>query len=311
MSNLEKLILLNITIHIIYLIDHIMHALSDYETRADSGTTYTELSRVYPSWSTDLHSKGHLLGLEELNTIFTKGLMLWYIKYHCSKFGIYNDKCEYPPSIDSFYEFKMGMSLLRHFDQDFYASISPYLEKISHAGSWQEIVVNMRNPISFKTFFATYAESDLITKRITEISSVFKTKYGIGSIYNIFSDSDPIIPKLGIIFQRWKIVLEKMTYEKIGTYATLYSIDKLLDILQKIIFHRIQHLVTTFVDAIKLDNMAYMVENYEMDLSSISDPIYSLIINAANDPCCFLFQKQIDLSLIDYNIIDKIATTYG
>jgi hypothetical protein len=57
--------------------------------------------------------------------------------------------------------------------------------------------------------------------------------------------------------------------------------------------------------------MAYMAENYEMDLSSISDPIYSLIIKSVDDPDCFLFQKQIDLSLIDYNIIDKIATIYG
>lgn len=294
-----------------YLIDHIMYPLSDYEVKADSGTTYTELYRVYPGWSTDLHSKGHLLGLEELNTIFKKGLMLWYIKYHCAKFGIYNDKCEYPTNIESFYEFKMGMSLLRHFDQDFYATISKYLENVSHARSWQDVVVNMRDPISFKTFFATYAESDLITKRITEISSVFKTKYGIDSIYNIFSDSDPIIPNLGIIFQRWKIILERMTFEKIGTNLTLYSIDKLLDILQKIIFHRIRHRVTTFMDAVKLDNMAHMVENCEMDLASISDPIYSLIIKAANDPSCFLFQKQIDLSLIDYNIIEKIVTTYG
>lgn len=285
-----------------------MLPMSDYEIGADGGKTYIELFKSYPSWPTELHSIGHIMEDDKLQHIFSKGIMLWYIKYIFAKYGIPNDTCTYPPTIRSFYDFKMGMKLLYHFDRSFYDGLPADLKMTSNYTSWQVKIKEYKNSqiVSFNDYFKTHEEHIEITKRITEISKIFE-----GNVYNIIirTVDSTILFKLGIVFQRWKIVLEKISG---GASSDItYSIDMFLTQLQQIIYYHLKYMIELFINSIKMQNTALYYEKCHDVPDYYSHPDYSLIITACKDESCFLFEKQTDLDRITYNVIAKIHDLYG
>ena len=63
------------------------------------------------------------------------------------------------------------------------------------------------------------------------------------------------ISNLGLIFQRWKVVLEKMTkyalYHKDDDFnSKIYKVDLLLECLQELIYNRIKQIVSAAEDVV-------------------------------------------------------------
>jgi len=202
--------------------------LSEKEIQAELGYTYHELKKEYPNWAADLHMYGHILNKDQLELIFKKGIMLWYIRYHVN--NIINKN-----------------SILPHND-------------------------------------------------ITQI------------IYDSLEKQNII--KIGIVFQRWKVILEKMMVQLFGKpddyMHNVYSLSKFLDIVQSIIYHHIKHYVNAFNDALAKNNINLFDDILDTPPDFYENELYFNILFCCMNNDSFLNKKYENPELIDFNIMKLI-----
>ena len=130
------------------------------------------------------------------------------------------------------------------------------------------------------------------------------------NIINNGLEKNGIILKIGIVFQRWKIILEKLDSNVIGKdniyMNNMYSISKFLDIIQLLIFHHIKFYIKILNDALTQNN----IDIFDNILDTLPDfyeneLYFKIMIHCISDDS-FLNKKYERPESIDFNIINLI-----
>jgi hypothetical protein len=155
-------------------------------------------------------------------------------------------------------------------------------------------------------WYIKYHINNMITN-----SDILKEIYGnefINIIYNEMEKTNII--RLGIVFQRWKIVLEKMTNNIIGkddTYMkNIYAINILLDHIQTIIYHHIKYLVDGLYISINKNDYKIFEDRINIQPNFYDEEIYLNILIKTLDDNSILNKKHENPELINYNILEYL-----
>ena len=231
-------------------------ALTDDMRGAEFGRTYHELKGIYPNWAQELHDQGHVLDNDKLQTIFNEGLLLWYIKKECAPM---HTTAQININTIKYYDFKGLLVIARKFGIDVPATLVPF----ENFGSFQQYKSSLYMYMGIKLrhgehydymSFASLARTELLddlTQLVTSIQehcTNIMEHFGGDVIRGIqqLVIAHTELPKLGLIFQRFKVVLEKIEKLDVRTeehVANMYKIDKLLELLQELMVSRIRRIV--------------------------------------------------------------------
>lgn len=189
-----------------------MRVLSKYLMEASFGEEYHRLKNRYPTWGRDLHRDGHIMESTKLAEIFHYGLLWWYIH-----------------NIDIFWNAKYLESNIRNI---YTYDIQVCLQNL---GLSTEIVEKIRKERKFKPAesvydcLCQYPEKDALVAYIKSESA--KIKIDPETLFqNLMKESE--LTKLGIFFQRSKIILEKIVPNE-SNVELIYTLDRLnIQVLQ-------------------------------------------------------------------------------
>lgn len=232
-----------------------MPHLTTEEMNADFGMTYSELKNEYPNWSKALHENGNVLETDDLKKIFCRGLLLWYIRYCLKKVGLTAFDNIDNNVYSSYYEIKQLIIFFSEIDKQI---VNQKLLDLTQYKSYQELMLTDKTNLcaSFKKYIIKHNLAKDVDLLILEKKKYDEIYFNITSgikleqfiYYELLTTR---LVKLGIAFQRWKIILEKMCEYKNNeddTYLkNIYLIDKFLEILQEMILHEIK----TYINKIK------------------------------------------------------------
>jgi hypothetical protein len=214
--------------------------LSIYDRMASLGKDYNLLNNIYPSWSFELHEYGDIMEDDKLELIAIYGIIHWYHSAYL-KFDIcynYYDK------------------LLDFINNPKNISYNDYIN-LNNLAKFAKIdlLLNIQNDTKYNEL-SSYYNKELFYKYATlPWSTYLIDKFGINNIniflnklfnyiqnnkewfivsyFDTFLDKCPEIKKLGILFQRNKIILEKKS--KLNDYD-IYKLDAEVEHIQQTIY---------------------------------------------------------------------------
>lgn len=236
--------------------------LSDYNRRASLGNDYNELKIMYPDWSNDLHKYGHYLTNDKLELIATEGIIRWYLK-ESTPFDIdynYFDILyfyENPEKI-SYYDMiaMIKMSKMN--------GIECFMDDLKYNTKYEFMIKNKIDSIYFTRKFGyylcqNYDKQSIITfvKKLYSSIRFRRDYFMMGSFYEYFLYTYPHIKKWGIIFQKYKIILEKIT---ILNHQNIYKTDMFVENIQQYIYTLIIKYIENFMIS---DKSIIILENQE------------------------------------------------
>ena len=241
----------------------------DHTSRwASGGHDYEDLKREIPDWSYQLHTYGHVLDNNTLETIAIEGLVRWYINKNIPFSIDFNPNIIMEnidnPNYLSFYEIKniilIGNYFGIHHDKINYLDITKYNTKymyfIKHVKNKKEhskysvkqFGFYVCNKIGFEDFII-YLKS--IYNEISQKYYFFEN----GSFFNTFLIKYKKIKPWGIIFQKFKVIVEKLIRYK---HKDIYIVDKFVEKSQQYIFT----LVTKYCENFMIcDENEIIIEN--------------------------------------------------
>ncbi len=229
---------------------------------ASLGDDYYILNRDYPNWSNDLHQKGNILDNDILENIAVNGIIHWYHTYHTMIDIDYNYYEKLLVFIYSPYSISFNDNIILN-KLAVFANIEPIIH-INHKTKHYELLT-INDEIFNKYSILPWSDYliDMVGK---EKLSIFLNKLllYIEKNYIWFEDSwlisfikkYPIIKKMGIIFQRFKIVLEKI---KNISHPDIYKLDSFVETIQTLIYS----LCIQYIDNFK--NMNIELINIKLD----------------------------------------------
>lgn len=304
--------------------------ISDKEMEADSGRTYTELFHIMPDWGNRLHRAGNMLAPQELKTIFVQGLLLWYVKYFT---GLPTQLLRFTESriqeivkSPRFFEFKQNCALAMQLGfrvsdrmQGFYI-LDNYQNVLERCGyrylstaeylNGTGLIKEYKDMIRF-----IVKERGALIGNLIEAGNGFELDDSKIDRLEIISpnqmlqkvqDTDPFIVQLGIVFQRWKVVLEKLIRlceivefrkdsrrQEIG--RAIVVVDRILTRIQELIFYDTRKICFTHMQRI-IGYVVYQTDDKKSDMESGNDmmnmgrpeiyqiPVYKMIVTLLQDP---------------------------
>jgi hypothetical protein len=250
---------------------------------ADFGTTYYELAATYPDWAIELHNYGNYLDNEKLEIIATKGIIHWYCKHE-----LYNIDPSYP-YFEKLNKFYLNPEKIEYYDWIKICKISNKFKinrkifpSYSFYNPWKFNFLNECFPanrdyhqlIFGKILLIHYTEKEIsnfilaILRKIKPLEFYFEKL----TIINTFIENNDEIKKLGIIFQRLKVIVEKM--EKLK-HIDLYKFDMVCDEIQTYIYSWVKNYFDGFFN-MKLPNP---IKLRDLQLNSK----YFYFLNKVND----------------------------
>ena len=229
-----------------------MLKLNNYTRSASLGYDYVELYNDYPMWSYDLHECGNTLSNDKLEQIALQGIIKWYIENNCQftiDYNYYEKLLLFNDSIYciTYYDTIQLNKLLTHLKMEPIIELNDCLTKTHF----------LLNNIDKKLIYLYASKQwsdyiiDIIGKlKLTQIIE-YLLKYienniewfGCTSFYDIFLQKYPHIKTIGIIFQKFKIVLEKCVIFK---PKLLYIIDNFVEKTQQILYSYCTYYVERF-----------------------------------------------------------------
>jgi hypothetical protein len=227
---------------------------------ASFGEDYYLLKSRYPTWGTDLHREGHKMTNEKLTEIFHYGLLWWYI-HNCGK--VWNAKfLEMNPLCLSTYDIKCVFKSI--------GSVPKGQHAPETVGSPTDISEKIRKQRQFapgKTVFeclCEYPEKDIVMTYIKTEAS--KIQVDPDTVFKKLM-KEPILTKLGVFFQRSKIILERMKATN-DNVSLIYSLDRLNLAAMEIIYNWV---------ATVCDNREYQLNHKIVDyLDTLCLPVVNL-----------------------------------
>jgi hypothetical protein len=130
----------------------------------------------------------------------------------------------------------------------------------------------------------------------------------INIIYDIIEKKNII--KMGIVFQRWKIILEKIENHILGKndkyMHNMFAISTFLDIIQLIIYHHIKYYIKIFNDALNQNNIDLFDNILNIDLEFYENELYfKILIHCINEDS-FLNKTYERPESIDFNVMELV-----
>ncbi len=283
--------------------------LDDKLTHATFGQEYNELKQIMPDWARILHITGNVLSEDKLELIFTQGLLIWYIKQIVSNYGLSTSTST---SI-SFHDVLASFKLVETIKPDIINEIPKTLTRIANYKSFQDF--NQKNGYKYESFNSYLTQHELLTEterllnihnnivtsKIADIISLRETDIMIqlnqSKQLNIINDYllqtilyTPI-KHMGIVFQRWKIILEKLSKHYTNSQSDkndkiLYHIDDFLQKLQSIIYYHTKYVITCFIKY----NISDFLQNFNVLPEFYEHKTYMYILFEINNNNSFLHQ---------------------
>lgn len=217
-------------------------SLNDDNRHASGGHNYYILKSIMPEWSHKLHTYGNTLPNEELETIAVEGLIRWY--FNNIKINIdYNPhillKFLDNPEQITFYDIKKIIEF-----GNFFGIENDYLNNLNLNDYETKYIFITRSKMDTecKQFYIlkpfgyyicdNYNIKDYLKSIYEEINKRFYF-FENGSFFETFLIKNNKIKTWGIIFQKFKIILEKLACKK---HEDVYIIDRFVETIQKYIF---------------------------------------------------------------------------
>jgi|SaaInlStandDraft_7_1057024.scaffolds.fasta_scaffold00345_13 hypothetical protein len=252
--------------------------LSEQNRRASLGHDYKDLKIIYPEWSYDLHKYGHHLINEKLELIATEGIIRWYLKENT------------PFDID--YNYNNIMYFYKNPEQISYNDmisiqqigklnyIECFMPELEYETKYIYFIKNKIDNIYFLHKFGFYLcniyDKQNIIKYIKNVYDSIKTRqifFMYGSYYNYFIKTYPNVKNWGIIFQKYKVILEQISNYQ---HPDIYKVDIFVENIQQYIYTLIIKYIENFMiiekniiiikDQEKLNNDKYL--KYYKDLNN-------------------------------------------
>lgn len=240
--------------------------LDKYNRNASLGADYYKLNNYYNSfseynWANELHANGHIMDSDKLEEIAVYGIISWYIEKNV-KFDIYynyNERLEYfidNPKEIGYYDWvkinKLSESI----------NIEPILKNKTDSKhlellSYNYEILKKYAMLSWGSFLLDKIGYDKLLIYLNDLYKYIKKNNFLSeSFYDLFLERYPEIKKIGIIFQRLKIVLEKNKEFDISL-ENIYKLDRYVDYYQTIIYS----LCMNYIDNFKNNNINKIIIN--------------------------------------------------
>lgn len=271
---------------------------------ASMGNEYFELRENLEDWGYKLHEHGLNLSVSDMELIFKFGIMDWYIleitKIHriLLKFKTYITNVKNGNIRIVFYDFKELMILYSNIDQDVRPQIPKELSTLILAKNYQIFLKDngWNHPSFHQHLFKERIMNSYLNFVQLVIDSIYKNvKYIdntkiVSNVLNIEYLRNAVLNddlrKLGIVFQRWKIIVEKMggicqkfetdktmtTERKERIYSNFLIIDRLTTRIQELIYLMINQ------------SIASILNTPDLISENINLPIYHTILNWIRNP---------------------------
>lgn len=234
-----------------------MDKLSPY-LRLAGGGNYLKLEHLYflkykKKWYTELHKFGNTLDNNKLEFISKYGLFYWYLENlfpYSINYDFRENSKYFLNNIEklNYYDFKKLYELYNFLTKDDLNYFSPIFEFKCSYIIFLEKNINKKIPqILFNSNFFTLIKffnlEGKINKILLYLNNIFNKNLLLKDeviLEKLFCDY-PYLKNLGIIFHKFKIILEKTKDGK--NIKQTYDIDKFLEIIQ----NNIYLIINTFV----------------------------------------------------------------
>lgn len=273
--------------------------LNDYNRHASLGYDYNYLRDIYPTWSDELHMFGNELENKKLEKIAVHGLITWYLNNNFD----YDINYDFNKNVNDVIQDIKNLSFYNFTKIIKFSSIYEKLKK--------NIENSKGNKYRFLMFCFPYSNSDKKSKNkflfekycmvpfykylievefennqdrynmfLEEIrENISKLKIS-NNILTTFLETYPFIKVWGIIFQKFKVILEKSTQ---GQKVYIYKLDKFVETLQ-------QHIYT----------LVYMFSMYDDNLINVESKFTNYLKDSR-------FLEYYDLkNLESFNKVDRL-----
>ena len=231
--------------------------LTDYNRMASMGGEYYDLKNIYPNWSFDLHEKGNFIENNKLKIISEHGLIKWYflkisifdIDYNYNQLNSFINN----PHTVSFYDLKAILKLGKYFNiqnkylsklkldkynfkyQYFYKNYS-YGAYLTNLNQENKDKVNKYSASPFGRYIIDNMGIDVFKNYLVNIYTEYlkyKEFFNNKSLFNNFIKIYPKIIDWGVVYHKFKIILEKMIK---NNHKDIYLIDRFVDTVQRYIY---------------------------------------------------------------------------
>lgn len=258
------------------------YELRDEEYEASMGRDYIELNKIMGNWGRRLHSDGLNLHISELETIFKYGIMTWYINKLIERPQAVLSLRTYRQDIQSgkfrinFYDFKRLMNLYANLDVSIKPKLPSELQKIQKFSNYQLLLRSSGwKYMSFHQYLLMEGILDIYFKFADKINcaidnsgefNVILSNDSYDKLLNIDILREMVwfdeIKKLGAVYQRWKIIIEKLeiicqkfdtdnticTQQKQNIYSRLLFCDRFVTRIQEMIYLMVRQSISTIYE---------------------------------------------------------------
>ena len=229
--------------------------LNDYYRKASLGYEYPELTIEYNDWSRDLHLKGNYIDNEKLKIMSINGLIRWYFKklsfftidYNYKKMGIFIDNLEDIQYYDITCINKIAKFLginndfisqldLENYNYKYNFLFSKYKFNYINKNEYNKNMVSKYSNCKFGIYLIDNMGHDNLKEYLINVYTEylkFEEFFNGNSLFDSFLKLYPKIIDWGIIYHKFKVVLEKISCEK---HKDIYKVDRFVDTVQQYIF---------------------------------------------------------------------------
>jgi hypothetical protein len=239
--------------------------LDKYNRNASLGADYYKLNYYYPKWGSELHANGDKMENDKLEEIAVYGIISWYIEQNI-EFDIYynyNERLLYfinNPNKIGYYDWLKINKLAYHIKIQ---SILPTQSDTKHLELLIYGYEDLKKYaiISWGHFIIDKIGEDKLILYLNNLYEyVNNNNFLSHPFYDLFLERYPEIKKIGIIFQRLKIVLKKNKYYEISM-ENIYKLDKIVDYYQTIIYS----LCMNYIENYKNNNINKIIINININ----------------------------------------------
>lgn len=257
--------------------------LNDYYRKASLGYDYHYLRTIYPKWSCELHKDGNTMDNDKLQTIGIQGIMLWYCENICHLPVTYNftniEKFISSPEKITYYDFKniyvlikylnLNVKQLERFDFKQEYKYSFLLDNYVHNNYKinKNIMTYFIKPFGF--YIIDLINKDFLVNILNKCNDYIKEHqywFKKNNIFDTFFFHNQVINNWVIIFLKFKIVVEKMRYQK---HKDIYKIDSFVEIVQQLLYSITVYYYNNFIinntePIVINDEIIKKIENIEL-----------------------------------------------
>ena len=229
--------------------------LDDYNRKASMGLQYPELDRIYQNWSQDLHQKGNYIENDKLIIMSKNGIIHWYFRMFANFDIDYNfrqiedyinnlNKLTFSElkKINNFGKF-FGINNgyienleLNKYEYKFNYLFKKYKSDINKPNIENKKKVNKYCNCTFGTYLIDNIGEENLKKYLIDIYTEY-LKYidffDYKTMYETFLKKYPKVLEWGIIYHKFKIILEKISC---NNHPDIYKVDNFVETVQRYIF---------------------------------------------------------------------------